>query len=240
MSRRVTKILIASCTLLYMVAGWTAPANAQQVIPVTQTTEPKGPQGRPSVPLKVIDRNLFCSRLAQAFTNFANANGLDRVHTALLSSGATAEVVQEFRSGRATDFIKVAAIRNIARLPAADKDEGYLSLSGLIGEAMGLGNNITLALSTGELRYIPSVQKGIDMVVIAQNAATLSPPRATQVIEIAKSSNIHINVVWVGENESAQAIEEARSLAWLAANTGGSFANLGGNTNDNPCVGKSL
>ena len=185
---------------------------------------------RPALPLRVIDKNQFCTRLSQAFTNFATANGLDRVHTALLSTGATAEVVQEFRAGRATDYLKVAAIRNIARLPAVDKDEGYLALSGLIGEAMGVGNNVTLALSTGELRYIPSAQRG----------ATLTPPRAQKVIEIAKGSQIRIHILWVGENESAQDVEEARALAWVAANTGGAFANLGGSQNENPCVGKSL
>ncbi|MCX6104567.1 MAG: hypothetical protein NTY08_01885 [Proteobacteria bacterium] len=195
---------------------------------------------RPALPLRVIDKNQFCTRLSQAFTNFATANGLDRVHTALLSTGATAEVVQEFRAGRATDYLKVAAIRNIARLPAVDKDEGYLALSGLIGEAMGVGNNVTLALSTGELRYIPSAQRGVDMVVVARNGATLTPPRAQKVIEIAKGSQIRIHILWVGENESAQDVEEARALAWVAANTGGAFANLGGSQNDNPCVGKSL
>ena len=59
-------------------------------------------------------------------------------------------------------------------------------------------------------------------------------------IEIARGSQIKIHALWVGENESAQDVEEARSLAWVAANTGGAFANLGGGQDDNPCTGKSL
>lgn len=233
-NRNSMAIAVLALTGLSFSSGATANPQAAPAV------EQKSQEQRQSLPLRVVDKAQFCTRLTQSFTNFATSNGLDKMHTALLSTGATAEVMQEFRAGRATDIMKVAEIRNIARLPAAEKDEGYLALSGMIGEAMGIGNNITLALSTGELRYIPSAQRGVDMVVVARNGATLTPPRAQKVIEIARGSQIKIHILWVGENESAQDVEEARALAWVAANTGGAFANLGGSAGENPCAGKSL
>jgi hypothetical protein len=204
----------------------------------------EGPQTSapsPQITLRVVEKGQFCTRLEQAFAKFAVSSGLDRVHTALLASGATAEVVQELRAGRASDYMRATALRAIAHLPeSAPNDEGYLPLTGILGEAMGLSGTISLALSAGELRFIPSAQKGIDIVVIAQNGAVLSPQRVQKVIEIANNSQIHISVVWVGEQEGAQAINEAKALAWIAANTGGAFTNLGLSDRDNSCGGKSL
>ena len=150
-SHKSTKALISAYSLIGLLTASAAMGNPQAPAPAAPaaptaaapTSEAPIQQQRQAMPLRVIDKNQFCTRLSQAFTNFATSNGLDKMHTALLSTGATAEVMQEFRAGRATDFMKVAEIRNIARLPAAEKDEGYLALSGMIGEAMGIGSNVT-------------------------------------------------------------------------------------------------
>ena len=65
------------------------------------------------------------------------------------------------------------------------------------------------------------VQKGMDMIVIAQNSAGMTPARAKKVSEVARAQGIKIHIVWVGgelEGEGSAA-NEARSLAWLAAIT---------------------
>jgi hypothetical protein len=188
-----------------------------------------------ALPLRIIEKGLFCTRLQQTFANYGAANGYDKVQVALLASGAAVQVVQEFRSGRATDFINANALAASANVPGRAPADGYLPLGAFVGQALGIGQNVTLALSTGELRFIPFAQKGTDLVVIAQNAVSLTPERAKKVAEVATQSGIHINVVWVGGSEQDPgAIGEARALAWLAAVTGGAFANLSGP--GNPCA----
>ncbi len=206
------------------------------------TAQPQGqqppqplPQERQTLPLRIVNKAEFCGRLTQVFQNFGAANGFDRVQTAMLANGATAQVVQEFRTGRATDYLNAAALASYSRQPNRAPVDGYLPLAGFVGPALGLSNNVTIALSSGELRFIPFAQRGMDIVVIAQNAAALTPERAKKVAEVASQAQIKIHIVWVGpEAENGAVIEEARSLAWLAAVTGGAFANLSGK--DNPCA----
>ncbi len=212
------------------------PQPAPQAPPLAPSPQaPQRPQKPQPLPLRVVNRAQFCGRLAQVFANYGAANGYDRVQTAMLANGATAQVVAEFRNGRATDYINAGALAAYSNVPSRAPQGGYLPLANFVGQAMGLGNNVALALSTGELRFIPFAQKGMDLVVIAQNAAALTPERAKKVAEVAGQNGIHIHIVWVGpEAESGGVIEEARSLAWLAAVTGGAFANLSGR--DNPCA----
>lgn len=88
---------------------------------------------------------------------------------------------------------------------------------------------------TAMVEEVGDAQKNMEIVVIAQNAASLTPERAKKVAEVAKQAGIKINVVWVGgTQEDGQAIAEARSLAWLTSVTGGAFANLSGSVN--PCA----
>ncbi len=192
---------------------------------------------KPQAPLRLVDKQEFCKKLAQSFANIGASSGFDRVHTALLGNGAAVQVVEDFRSGRASDYMRAALLRTIANVPAVAGDNSYLPISSVVGEAMGVGSNAALALSSGELRYIPAAQHGTDLVVIAQNAASLTPERAQKVAEIARAQEIHVSIVWVGAGDEGQDKQDARTLGWLAAVTGGAFANLGGQIS--PC-GSSL
>lgn len=192
---------------------------------------------KPQAPLRLVDKQEFCSKLAKSFANIGASSGFDRVHTAMLGNGAAVQVVEDFRSGRASDYMRAALLRTIANVPAVAGDDSYLPISSVVGEAMGVGSNAALALSSGELRYIPAAQHGTDLVVIAQNAASLTPERAQKVAEIARAQEIHVSIVWVGAGDEGQDRQDARTLGWLAAVTGGAFANLGGQIS--PC-GSSL
>lgn len=189
----------------------------------------------PELSLRVIDKAQFCSRLSTVFTNYGRLSGYDKVQTALLATGAAAGVMQEFREGRATDFINTAALAAYSRVPNRAPANNYLALAGVVGEAMGINGNVTLALSAAELRFIPFAQRGMDMIVISTNAAGMTPERATKVAEVARSMNIKIHIVWVGSTPAQpSSVAEAQALAWIAASTGGAFANLGGDTD--PCA----
>ena len=214
-----------------------APVAAPQVQAPVIGSPAQGEALQASAPLRLVGRQEFCSKLAQSFGNIGVASGFDRVHTAMLATGAAVHVVEEFRSGRAFDFMRVGLLRTIANVPAVVGDESYLPISGIVGEAMGVGSNAALALSSAELRYIPAAQRGSDVVVIAQNAASLTPDRTRQVAEIARTQGIRLSIVWVGSGDESQDKHDARTLSWLAAVTGGGFANLGGQAS--PC-GSSL
>jgi hypothetical protein len=212
------------------------------IVLVLQTEAAMGQQDRmqqiaqpQSIPLKVVDKKMFCDRLKNRFEVYGRQNGYSQVQVAMLSNSATAGLIEEFRAGRATDFISTKAIAAFSRVPEKGQ-QGYLPVSNFVSGAMGLGSDITLALAVGELRFIPFAQKNKDLVVVARSTMALSPARAQKVAGIARDGKIRVNVIWMGRTdleEDEDKMSEARQLAWLAAVTGGSFVNLSGTKN--PC-----
>lgn len=220
------------------------PAQDQHMQPAPQPgvglQPPAVPQSVPqsvpqALPLRVINQETFCTRMRQAFTQYAATTGYSAVQQTRLASSATVGIVEEFKLGRAADYVSAAALAAYSRVPALAPQDAYLPVANIVGNALGIGQNVTLALSVGELRFIPYAQRNMELVVIAHNAAALTPERAKKVAEVAQQAGIKINIVWVGgTQEDGQAIAEARSLAWLASVTGGAFANLSGQAN--PCA----
>ena len=185
--------------------------------------------------LNVVNNTMFCGRMRQAFSQYAASNGYDPVQQSRLAMAATVGIIEEFKLGRAADYVSAASLTAYSRVPPRGQPNAYLPLASFVGNALGLGTNVTLALSAGELRFIPYAQKNVAVVVIAHNAASLTPERSQKVAELARQAGIRINIVWVGSNgDDGQSIAEARSLAWLASVTGGMFANLSGR--ENPCA----
>ena len=211
-----------------------SPAQAPAAPQANVATLAPSTAGDAPLQLRVVDRVAFCSRMRQAFAHYASSNGYDAVQQNLLATNATVGLVEEFKLGRAADYVSAASLSAYSRVPHRGAADSYLPVSNFVGLALGVGNNVTLALSVGELRFIPYAQKNLALVVIAQNAASLTPERAKKVAEVAQQAGIKINVLWVGSShEDGQAINEARSLAWLTSVTGGYFANLSGH--ENPC-----
>jgi len=185
-------------------------------------------QTQQPVKLKVIDKMQFCSRLKQSFAAYGKQSGYDEVQTAMLATSAPSGLIEEFKYGKATDFISTQTLASYSKLPSKGK-EGYLSTAHFLSGAMGLSQDITLALSVGELRFIPFAQKGKEIVVLARSTVALSPARAKKVAEVARASGIKLNVIWVGtpkDSNQQNTPDEVKQLEWLAAITGGSFVNL--------------
>jgi hypothetical protein len=176
--------------------------------------------------LKVIDKKQFCSGLKQKFAMYGKQNGYNEVQIAMMANSATSGLIDEFKAGHATDFISTKAIAHYSKLRPKGK-QGYLPTSHFLSGAMGIKNQITLALTVGELRFIPFAQKGREVVVIARSTIAMSPARAKKVAEVARKSKIKLNVIWIGSTDTIDdPMDQARQLAWLAAVTGGSFVNL--------------
>jgi hypothetical protein len=235
--------LMSSVLLFSALTEMAAAQPSRQSPPLPAQSQPQSqPQ---SLPLRVVDRRDFCRRLGESFATVGKSIGFDQVQTVMLASAAPDGLVREFRAGRATDYLNAEALGAFVQAaPAAAvgvrPDARYLPLTTFVGYAMGIERPINLALSAGELRFIPHAQRGMELVVIAQNGAALTPERARKVAEVARAAAIKISVVWVGpaptEHEAAAQpalLDEARTLAWIAATTGGAFANLGGT--DSPC-----
>jgi hypothetical protein len=223
-------------------------------LPAQTATQAGASKQIQKLPLNVIGRKEFCQRLSNAFTQFGQQSGLDPLQTVMLSGSAPSSLIKEFRAGRATDFISTTALMQMTsqvltvnyneRTIPESQPENYIGLGGFVRAAMGLNKTVNIALSTGELRFIPHAQHGIEIVVIAVNAASLTPERARKVAEVARAAGIRVHVIWAGtsltENEAAQhpeLLDEARTMAWIAAATGGSFANIGGD--ETPCAVRS-
>jgi hypothetical protein len=184
-----------------------------------------------STPIKlfVMGKETFCNRLNQAFSSIGFQAGYTPAQAALIASGALSKVIQDFRSGRASDYLHSQTLLAESNLPMEKNIPGYIATAPFIGQAMGVSTQVSLALSASELRFIPHVQKKTDVIVVAKNAAALTTERVQKIIELAKQQDIKIHVLWVGEFEdNGQEIEEARVLAWIVAATGGRFTNIGG------------
>ena len=83
--------------------------NTQE--PVQQIAQPQ------SIPLRVVDKRMFCERLKSRFEVYGQQSGYSQVQVAMLSNSATAGLIEEFRAGRATDFISTKAIAAFSRVP---------------------------------------------------------------------------------------------------------------------------
>lgn len=186
-------------------------------------------KGSTPVKLFVMGKETFCNRLSQAFSSLGTQAGYTPTQTAQIATGAMAKVIQEFRSGRPSDFLHSQSLLADSNLPMEKNIPGYISTAPFIGQAMGTSAQVSLALSSSELRFIPHIPKKTDVIVVARNAAALTTERVQKIIELAKQQEIKIHVLWVGEfDDNSQEIEEARVLAWIVSATGGRFTNIGG------------
>ena len=190
-----------------------------------------------SLPLRVVGKQDFCTRLKATFASYGARSGYTPVQSTLMASQASAMMIAEFRAGHISDFVNAQALATLGRRQAIPQGDVYLPVAAFMGPAMGLQGNLAVALSASELRYLPMAQKGLDMLVIAQNGAALTPERAAKTIEVAQGLGIHIHVAWVGQGDQ-DAVVEARLLAMVASRTGGIFANLAGDGDS--CGGEAL
>ena len=207
------------------------PAPAAPAAPNMQNQTPAPNQGTRQLTLRMVDRGQFCRTVQGGLAAWGTAAGFDQRATSVMASSVTAGLVDAFRSGRGSDYIDQAALVSLMRgTVVRETTPGYLPLAAFLAPAIGTNpQTTTVALSAGELRFIPFAQKGMDIVVIAQSAAPLTPERARNVTDIATRLGIKLSVVWIGADTSeTKQGEERDALAFLAAVTGGSFVDLSG------------
>lgn len=189
------------------------------------------------VALRVVPRQAFCASLTGTLGQYAELNGYDQVQSALLVSAGVAAIVTEAKAGRAQPYVRADALAALANVPNRAPEGGTVPLSALLGPALGMRPDATVAVSAGELRFLPFAQRGLDVIVLARDVTDLTEERAMKVAETARTLGIRVSSVWLdsrGGPDGVAADGDARILAWLAAATGGTFADLGGR--GNPCA----
>ena len=188
------------------------------------------------VSVRMIPRQEFCNKLVAGLKQYSLASGYNLKQSGMIASAASDDLVAAFKTGRATDYLNPEALAALAGGDVTAKGSAYIPIANFLGPALGIAPTQTvLALSAAELRFIPHVQQGMNIVVIAQNAAPLTPERAKAVAETAAKLKVRIHVLWVGEPMKSPSAEvsstlaaESQAMAFLSAVTGGSFADLSG------------
>lgn len=191
--------------------------------------------------LRVVSRAAFCNSITGSFVQYAQANRYDQIQSALLVSAGVAALVGEVRNGRAQQYVSTNALAALANVPPRAPQDSLIPLGALLGPALGVKSDATLAMSAGELRFLPFAQRGMDVIVLARNVDDLSEERVMKVAAVARELGVRISAVWVGGNQDSSkggaADSDAKILAWLAAATGGSFADLSSaGVAGNPCA----
>jgi len=226
-----------------MATGWLS-AKALHAMDRVEIHNAGSPEERPAVvlaqaaeaPRKFVVRNIprdqFCKSMQGMLANWGAGAGFDARRSTIMATSVTSELVDSFRTGRATDWIDQKSLVRIMNRERADGvAPGYIPLAAFLAPAMGTRPGSTsVALSAGELRFIPHAQRGTDIVVIAQSAAPLNPERARTVADVARKLDIRLSVVWVGTPGVAEETthEDRSALAFLTSITGGGFVDLGG------------
>jgi len=221
-------VLIAASFAMAMTSSIHAQGGREGAAPRSQVVAKQ-------IPVQSISRQDFCKRLTAGLQQFSLASGYNALQSGQIASAATEDLVVAFKTGRASDYLNPAALAQLAGVESTQKIPGYVPMTNLLGPALGIPPAKTvLALSAAELRFIPHVQQDMNIVVIAQNAVPLTPERAKAVAETARRLKVKIHVLWVGGTATAEA--ESQAMAFLAAVTGGTFADLSGNDHCGPSL----
>lgn len=182
----------------------------------------------PTNNLRIVQKEEFCRGMNDSLIQFTRANGMTPSESQLAAGRTSGNLLQGFQEGRGTLYLDVADID--PRMKSAEgKEENYLVVANLMGRAMGIqAQTIEMVLSVSELRFIPHAQAGSEIVVVAQNGSALNPARIKSVAETAKRLNIKLNVIYIGNlaKRSKSMAQDATNLAYLAAFTGGAFADM--------------
>lgn len=158
-------------------------------------------------------RDAFCHRLVSTVLALSQDIKVDAKGD--LVAAAVAKLNQQLQSGQVETFQKIAA-----------GGENFLSTSEILGASLGSTRPMTLATSTEELRNLPYVTNGSEIVLVTDQVKELNSRRAQSVAILARRMNVRISVLWTN-SINADTQHDAQALAFLAAATGGDFVFIG-------------
>lgn len=104
-------------------------------------------------------------------------------------------------------------------------EDRYISVDRALSVAMGLPADTIALRGVDQLRHLPQALRGSHLVIIADDASSLTKKRLTRVGKVADAKGIHLSFLWTGGIHQ-MAHENALRLAFLAGKTGGQFFDI--------------
>ncbi len=183
-----------------------------------------------------LSKPMICERVKTVFKGLAVEKGLSPVLSESYALGATATFIDDMKNQRSSDVISLSALERVVPERSRPGLTGYANTGAIVSQAFGFTKGVTLLLATPELRFLHLAERGVDVVVIAQNAASITQERHAKLVEIAKQLGSKIHILWVGgsPNDDQLTKFEFTLMAQLALQTGGSVTDLSGS--GNPCA----
>jgi hypothetical protein len=222
---------------LVAIIGLLAGTNTVIAQTLSQGTQVAGQQLSPSdigqVRYQQISTQSMCERMSAQLASYGNSIGLARGRSQLYALETTQRLISSFRQGSRDEYIDMRTLpfhRDIAPRP----ENAYLNLVGILGNSLGIQGRMLLAFDVNDLRFLPQVQVGSEIILVVRSTDGLTSERARSVVAVAKRQQLHISVVWVGPTVGQGTSTAAQEgLGLLAAVTGGTFTDLGGTAS--PC-----
>lgn len=176
-----------------------------------------------------INTQSFCQNLQNSFIKYATGQGYSQIQAAMLASNAATVLIAEIKSGTDSQYINAQALAKLANIPTTG-NEGYLPVANFLKQALRLDRHTLFTSDVNELKYVPFANENTDLLVVTNNIKELTPKRAQMVAKAAKSSNIRLSFVWIGETpETDENANQATSLlSTVARATTGKFVDLSG------------
>jgi hypothetical protein len=185
------------------------------------------------VKLRLVSRQVVCQRISEELTRYGVSIGLNKSTSQLYALESTQKVIANFRLGDRHEFVDMRTLpfhQEITPKP----ENSFLNLVGILGNSLGLQGRVIMGFDVNELRFLPQVQLGSEIIMVVRNTEGMTADRAKTVVAVANKLQVKVSIVWVGAAApDATGAFDQDALAYLAAVTGGTYVDLGGNRE--PC-----
>ena len=174
---------------------------------------------------EILATQKFCGGLGEAITLALSESataGMDIAPAHILA--LQNRLLKELRNESGASFIDVAAMTPESPGSKNNSPSGVLPLAKILGPAMGLGQQVLLAYSFEELKYLPFTQMGSQILLIAtedlaSQSGRLNSQKMKLVQDTAVKLNVKISVLDLSGTKTPAG--ELADLASLIASTGG-------------------
>ncbi len=225
-------MLIKALGLSLVVTGNFSLASANTLAPSATPTERIASDD--NIRLWQLTSEHVCTRVVDQLVAYGTSIGLDNSVSRVYALESTQQLLSGIRNGSRREFIEMSTLafhRQIQPKP----EHTYLNLAGILGTALELQSPVILGFNVNDLRFLPQVQVGTNVVMLVGSLDGLTSARAKSVVGIAKKLQIKLSVIWMGkEDKNLGGSNDQEALAYLAAVTGGKFVDFGGQAN--PCA----
>lgn len=220
MARQLFRHCSIRSSLVAIAAVWISTFSSQQSM---ATAEAK--HSFATSKLRVLAKQSFCGSLAKSMESVLGEtyrlnSEIAPGHLLALQNQLLKELTQE----KGASFIDIAAMTPEQPKIFAAKSETVLPLARILGPAMGLSNQVMLAYTFEELKYLPFSQMGSQILLITSDANSFGlnnmvEERLRLVEQTAQKLGVKISLLNLSSGKLGA--DAMAALASLATSTGG-------------------